>query len=206
MSKFHNFPSLSHDTWMLLPHQCEYNTPLPHLVEKLLFACSLLSFTEDLVLVIFTTLAAILRANIARDREVQAQMMYHFLQHLDRSGCGNVSYLRQQFNDYKETIEEAAKLEPVRKTLPNIKYLGQSFISSPPALWVTGKLSPCSTLEMVSHGLRGIWNRMSSTMFQIPWVKLLPLHEIWAKLYLIVISPISQQNWRCLVWGKRSSS
>ncbi len=109
---------------MLFPRQGEYNAPLPHLVEKLLFACSLLSFTEDLVLVIFTTLAAILRANMARDREVQAQMTDHFLQHLDRSGFENVSHLRQQFNDYKETIEEAAKLEPGRKTFPNIKYLG----------------------------------------------------------------------------------
>ena len=71
---------------------------------------------------------------MARDREVLAQMMYHFLQHLDRSGFENVSYLRQQFNDYKETIEEAAKLEPVRKAFPNIHYLGQFFISSPPAL------------------------------------------------------------------------
>ena len=53
---------------------------------------------------------------MAGDKEVQAQMAYHFLEHLDRSGFENVSYLRQQFNDYKETIEEAAKLEPVRKT------------------------------------------------------------------------------------------
>ena len=58
---------------------------------------------------------------MARDREVQAQMTYHFLQHLDRSGFENVSYLRRKFNDYKETIEEAAKIEPVRETFRNIK-------------------------------------------------------------------------------------
>ena len=114
--------------WLLSSHSflVGVNIPLPSpiLSKKLLFACSLLSFTEDLVLVIFKTLAAIPRANMARDREVRAQMTYHFLQHLDQSGFENVSYLRQKFNDYKETIEEAAKLEPVRKTFPNIKYLG----------------------------------------------------------------------------------
>lgn len=61
---------------------------------------------------------------MARDREAQVEMAYRFLQYLDRSGVENVSYLRQQFNDYKEIIEEAAKLKPVKKTSPNPKYLG----------------------------------------------------------------------------------
>ena len=109
---------------MLFPRQCEYTTPQPHLVEKKWFACSPLSLTEDLAFVSFNNFSYITTRNMARDREAQAQMIYHFLQHLDRSGFENVSYLRQQFNDYKETIEEAAKLEPVRKTFPKIKYLG----------------------------------------------------------------------------------
>lgn len=109
---------------MLFPHQCEYTAPQSHLVENLLFAFSLLSLAEDLAHVNFNIFSYITTRNMARDRDAQAQMIYHFLQHLDRSGFENVSYLRQQFNDYKETIEEAAKLEPVRKTSPKIKYIG----------------------------------------------------------------------------------
>ena len=50
------------------------------------------------------------------DREVQVQMIYDFLRHLDRSGFDNVSSFRQEFNNYKETTEKAAKPEPVRGT------------------------------------------------------------------------------------------
>ena len=57
---------------------------------------------------------------MASDREAQVQITYDFLQHLDRSGFENVRYLRQQFNDYKGTIE-AAKIEPVRETFRDTK-------------------------------------------------------------------------------------
>ena len=58
---------------------------------------------------------------MSRDREFQAQIMYQFFQDLDQSGFKNVSYLRQKFNDCKETIEKAAKPEPVRETFRIIK-------------------------------------------------------------------------------------
>lgn len=109
---------------MPFSRQCEYTASQPHLVENSLFACSLLSLTQGHASVNSNNFSYFTTRNMAKDREAQAQMTYHFLQHLDRSGFRNVSYLRQQFNDFKETIEEAAKLEPVRKTSPNIKYLG----------------------------------------------------------------------------------
>lgn len=86
-------------------------------------ASFLLSFTEDITLVI-SQLQLNHQAPTWPEIKVQAQMTYHFLQHLERSGFENVSYLRHQFNEYKDTVEEAAKLEPVRKIVPNIKYLG----------------------------------------------------------------------------------
>ena len=103
----------------------EYTAPpTPSCPKICSLRASLLSLAEDLTLVNFNIFSYITTRDMARDRDAQAQMTYHFLQHLDRSGFENVSYLRQQFNDYKETIEEAAKLEPVRKTSPKIKYLG----------------------------------------------------------------------------------
>lgn len=84
---------------MLLSPPCEYRSPTPS-CEIGLFACSLLYLTEDLAPVNSNSFSYITMRNMARDREAQAQMTYHFLQHLDRSGVENISYLRQQFNDY----------------------------------------------------------------------------------------------------------